>query len=72
MIIYITPVSCHENSSLRADTHKKSFFFSGGTTKGVGRVNPLTTKQKTTFFKNPAILAQKLGEKKKMSKSVSD
>ena len=32
---------------LREDT-QKSVFFSGRTTKGVGR--PLTTKQKTTFF----------------------
>ena len=25
---------------LREDKHKKKFFFSGRTTKGVGRVNP--------------------------------
>ena len=36
---------------LREDTHKKKVFFSVGTTKGVGRVNPPpTTKQRTTFF----------------------
>ena len=35
---------------LREDTHKK-VFFSGRTTKrGRGGVNPLTTKQKNTFF----------------------
>ena len=28
----------------------KKGFFSGWPTKGAGRVNPLTTKQKTTFF----------------------
>ena len=27
-------------AQLREDTHKKVFFFSGRTTKGVGRVNP--------------------------------
>ena len=31
-------------------THIKKFFFSGRTAKGVGRVNPLTTKQKKLFF----------------------
>ena len=31
------------------DTHKKRFFFSGRTTKGVGRGTPPTTKQKITF-----------------------
>jgi hypothetical protein len=32
----------------------------------------MTTKQTTTFFKNPTVLAQKLGRKrKKLSKSVS-
>ena len=36
--------------SLREDTHKKKFFFSGRTSKGVGRVKPLTTKQKNIFF----------------------
>ena len=37
---------------VREDTHKKSVFFSGRTTKGVGRVSPLTTKHKKTFFSN--------------------
>ena len=37
-------------AKIREDTHKKSIFFSGRTTKGVGRVNPPTSKQKNTFF----------------------
>ena len=37
---------------LREDTHKKSFFFSGRTTKIVGRGNPPTTKQKHLFSIN--------------------
>ena len=57
------------NGALREDTHKKLFFFSGRTTKGVGRLNPTTTKQKKTFFSiNPAFLAQKF-EKKKNGKN---
>ena len=27
-------------ASIREDTHKKSVFFSGRTTKGLGRINP--------------------------------
>ena len=42
--------------------NKKSVSFSGRTTKGV---NPPTTKQKTIFLKNPAVLAQKSGRKRK-------
>ena len=39
-------------ASLREDTHKKSVFFSGRTTKGVGGgVTPPTTKQKTIMEK---------------------
>ena len=55
------------------DTNKKSFIFSGRTTKGVGRLtpSPSTPKQKKHSFPiNPAFLAQKL-ERKKMLKSVS-
>ena len=37
-------------ASIQEDTHKKSVIFSGRTTKGVGRGNPPTTKQKTIFF----------------------
>ena len=49
---------------LLGKTHiKKVVFFSGRTTKGVGRVNPLT-KQKNTFFINPAFLAQKMERNK--------
>ena len=54
------------------DTHEKSVFFSGRTTKGVGRVNPLTTKQKNTFFLKSGCFSPKIGKKKKkLSKSVS-
>ena len=34
----------------REDTHKKSGFLSVRTTKGVGRVTPLTTKQKSGYL----------------------
>ena len=50
--------------ALREDTNKKVFFFSGQTTKGVGRLNPPTSKQKkkknykSSFF-NPKILEKK-------------
>ena len=58
-------------NGLREDTHKKRCFFSGLTTKGVGRVNPPDHKAKKHFFSiNPAFLAQKI-EKKKLSNSVS-
>ena len=52
-------------------THiKKCFFFSGLTTKGVGRVNPLS--KKTLFFLKPRWLDPKFVKKnKKISKSVS-
>ena len=60
-------------TALREDTHKKNVFFSGRTTKGVGRVSPLTTKQKTTFFSlKTGCFSPKIGKKKtKLSKSVS-
>ena len=45
------------------DTQKKKFF-SCGTTKRVGRVNP------ADHYANPAVLAQKLGRRKNLSKSV--
>ena len=48
----------------RKDTHKKTCFFSGRATNGVGRLTrpPPDTKQKNIFFLsiNPAFLAQKL------------
>ena len=52
----------------------KSVFFSGRTTRrGGDGVNPLTTKQKKPFFsKNGENSAEKLGKRKKLSKSVSD
>ena len=58
---------CRHELSLcfREDTHKK-VFFSGQTTKGVGRLTPPppTTKQKTLFSINLAYLAQKWERKK--------
>ena len=43
---------------------RKKVFFSGPTTKGVGRVNPPTTKQNTTFFYKFGFFSPKIGEKK--------
>ena len=56
----------YPSKTIREDTHKKGCFFSGRTTKGVGRVNtPLTTKQKNTFYYNLRLFSPKIGEKKK-------
>ena len=53
---------------IREDTHKK-VFFSGRTTKGVGRLTPPPTSpdhyaKKHFFSINPAFLAQKFERKK--------
>ena len=48
-------------ASLREDTHKKKWFYSGRTTiRGKGGSTPLTTKQKT-----PGCFSPKIGKKKK-------
>ena len=36
----IGPILALASMSIREDTHKKNVFFSGRTTKGVGRGNP--------------------------------
>ena len=50
----------------KEDAHKKSVFFSGTTTKGVGRVNPTDHYAKTHFFSlKSGCFSQKIGTKRK-------
>ena len=65
-------ISSFPFTSVREDTHKKSDFFSGRTTKGVGRVTSRKPLSKNPlFFYKSGFFSTKIGAKKKLSKSVS-
>ena len=55
----------HNHNFILGKTHiKRNVFFSGQTTKGVGRVNPRPLSKKTLFFYKFGFFSPKIGEKK--------